>query len=284
MVYKYNKYNKYKRKYYKKNKLSKGNIFGNKSAVNQAKQIYSLNKKIDYLQRINAPEIKTFTTNVLTWINDGDSNIVNEYHTNFGLYETKLVNNPGYVDNAIDMQGELLRVHSLKLYGSFTLSPNRSVTYTDGVTGLLMDVTSPQTAYIRIIIGKIRFGGGRVPGRITQDGSVIGTSNAYKNMTPIIGPLISGIGQQIQIIKQKVIKVTNKDPFKTFSINFSNKQVGNFKKLSNWPTSYGMNEIMVYIQYLNPASIQKEDGGNYTIISPGCVFNMNCKIAYVDDC
>lgn len=275
-------YKKYYRKRYR-NKLSKRNIFSKKSAKNQAKQIYYLNKKINYIRKTTAPETQTFTTNIVNWVNDVNPNIVSEYNQRIALYEEKLINTDLLTDR-IDMKGDLLRVKNITFYGSFTLSPNRTVNYDDVGISQNISLTSPQTVYMRILICKLVQGGGRVPARITQDGPAIGTSGAYKDITPIFGPLVSGLGGQMTVIKQKIIKVNNNNPFKSFKFTLKNKSVGNFKKLENWPTAFGMNELLIYVQYLNPASIQKVVGGGTTsIISPGCVFSMNCKISYVDE-
>ena len=277
------RYYRYRKKFKKYNKkLSKGNIFKHKSAKSQAKQIYYLNKKINYITKTTKPEVHTFKTNIVNWVNDVNPNIVNERNQRIAIYEEKLINDTEHLDR-IPMQGQLLRVQNITFYGSFTLSSNRTVNYDDVGTNTNISLTSPQTAYMRILICKLKQGGGRVPARITQDGDPLGISGGYKDITPIFGPLVKGLGGQMTIIKQKIIKVNNETPFKAFKFTLNNKKVGNYKKLENWPTSFGQNEILVYYQYLSPASIQKQVGDTSVIISPGCVFSMNCKISYVDE-
>lgn len=242
-----------------------------------------MNKKVNYIEKTTAPEVHTYTTNLVNWVNDNVTEIVNEYHTSLGLYERKLINNQ-YNENGIHMKGDLIRVKNITFYGSFTLSPNRTASYIDVPLNYDIDITSPQTAYLKIIIARLKHGGGRIPERITQDGEPIGqVTGAYKDITPIFGPLVSGIGGQLSIIKQKIIKVNNKTPFKAFKFKLSNKQIGNFKTFENWPESYGRNELVLYVQYLNPASLQKRVGEDDVIISPGCVISINCKMSYVDE-
>ena len=96
-----NKYNKYR-----KSKFSRFNTYKYRSSKAQASQIYALNKKINRIQRLTRPEIKI---------------------KNAGLSDITLSTGltAGYVYDisplvqGTDFEGNLVRLNSIKYYGSF---------------------------------------------------------------------------------------------------------------------------------------------------------------------
>lgn len=277
----------YKKRYYKRrNKtLKKGNIFKKTGAKSQAKQIYALKKKINYYSKLNRPEVHTHTGEVFNWLINMPL-ASSERHGFTSFYEGIFVrndNNP----NGVEMKGDLMRIQNITLYGQFSLGSNIAPYVEDEANRLNYNAFNNTTAYIKIIIARLPYGGGRCPLRITQDGPLIGQSGSYTDMTPINGPLMTGIGRQMKIIYTKTLKIDNMHPTKMYKIKLSNKKIGNFKKFENWPQSYGMNELLIYYQYVAPSVlIHRFNQGDEPIeqrISPNTFFTMNYKCGYIDE-
>lgn len=274
----------FKKKYRKA--LKKSNIFKHTGPKSQAKQIYALKKKINYYSKLNKPEVHTNTGEVFNWLINMP--IVNgEKHGLCPLYEGALIKNGAANPNGIEMKGDLIRVQNITLYGQFSLGSNVAPYIQDTDHHLNYNAYNNITAYMKIIIARLVYGGGRIPGRITQDGPQIGEGGVYTDMTPINGPLINGIGRQMKIIYTKIIKIDNIHQTKMFKIKLTNKMIGNFKKFENWPDSYGMNEILIYYQYVAPSIlIHKYTDSGVPIedrVSPNTFFTMNYKCAYIDE-
>lgn len=286
----YNKYYKYKKynKKYNKKVLKKNNIFGRTKPKQQARQIYALKKRINYYSKLNKPEIKTHSAKLFNWLINMPL-AYNESHGVTAFYERSFIANTHNEDpdNAYVMKGDLIRVQNINIYGQFGFGPNVVPYIEDDEHSLNYSAFNDLTAYVRIIVARLPYGGGRDPIRITQDGPQIGESGAYTDLTPINGPLRSGIGKQMKIIYQRVIKIDVKNKCKMYKISLSNKQIGNYKKLSNWPDSYGMNELLIYYQYVAPSVLQHRynSGGQVVedLVSPNVFFTMNYKVAYIDE-
>lgn len=278
----------FKKKYRKT--LKKSNIFRKTGAKSQAKQIYALKKKINYYSKLNRPEIHTHTGQIFNWIINMP-NASSERHSAVAFYEGVLIRREegGQVINpdGVEMRGDLMRIQNITIYGQFSLGSNINPNVQDDINHLNYSAYNNTTAYIKIIVCRLIYGGGRTPPRITQDGPLIGESGAYTDMTPINGPLINGIGKQMKIIYTKYIKIDSLHPTKIYKIKLNNKKIGNFKKFENWPTSYGMNEILIYYQYVAPSIlIHRFDEQGVPVeqrVSPNTFFTMNYKCAYVDE-
>lgn len=277
---------KYYKRRYKKKTLKKSNIFKKTGAKSQARQIYALKKKINYFSKLNKPEVHTHTGNLFNWMLQMPLTS-SEKHGRVELYEGSLIKHGEVNPDGIEMKGDLMRIQNITLYGQISLGANIVPSVEDVNNHLDYDAYNNVSAYIKIIVCRLPYGGARIPQRITQDGPLIGESGAYTDMTPINGPLISGIGRQLKIIYTKYIKVDNLHPTKMYKIKLNNKKVGNFRKFENWPDSYGMNEIVIYYQYVAPSIlIHQFNEQGVPIeqrISPNAFFTMNYKCAYVDE-
>lgn len=115
----YSKRSPYKKRYYKKRgALSKRNIFGRKTAKSQAKQIYALNKKINYIQKTQKPETRIYyniSIDKFAQSFTGDAANTNTGRTMqwpiFSLCESALQESI-----PIPMEGKLLRSYNAMLY------------------------------------------------------------------------------------------------------------------------------------------------------------------------
>lgn len=110
----------YRRRYYRKRRvLSKGNIFGRKSAKSQAKQIYAINKKINKIEKRTRPETLVYLHNNLSC-----------YRTEFSASNTNArvgftTQNPliSYLHSIspadleyFHISGRMIRISDIKLY------------------------------------------------------------------------------------------------------------------------------------------------------------------------
>lgn len=277
---------KYK-KSYKKKTLSKSNIFKNKSAKAQAKQIYGINKKIKYIQKVTSPEIQRLQDNLVEK-NFVDNTLRPIVHFNsvLPLYKDYLLN----ADRSrhITIQGNILRVRYIQLYGYFgciqdaTMSgPWQQNESADLIT------THPFTAYLRIIVCRLKKSCQAIPLRITQaPDEVIPESENYYDVKPINGPLISDLTSQLSVIKDKVIKINNTTPGKLYKIKLSPKKLGFIYRKppagSNAAT-VGENELAIYYQYVCPNVFDYKNLSQTRLnIGPVCRFTMNINYGYLD--
>lgn len=273
----------YKKKYYKKT-LSKGNIYGKKSAKSQAKQIYALNKKINRIYKETAPEVQICSDNVYaaTFTDSQTGDALQQVNFHHQLFEN-FVLNPSKQYH-VDLQGDIMRLRFLNLYGYFGVVNDSSL---DGDwafnTSKRLIEHQPFTAYMRIIVCRMKKGGGRLPGRITQDPNYTQTDTFY-DIKPIYGPLIEGVTSQLDIIKNKVIKVNVNNPFKAFKIHLSAKKLGYVYKKPVGAQADGENELAIYYQFLCPYRLKYYNTGTGATcyVGPHCRFTMNYTLGYVD--
>ena len=220
----------YKRKRGVKKTLTKRNIFGHKSAKSQAKQIYRLNKKINYIQKTTAPEICRYQNEVfLENMTDYNNALVHKNGVK-SLFKDVMLNTS--LDRHIEMNGDMLRMRYLELYGYFGTTNAHDIT-TDmwggsTPTPVYVTDTHPWTAYLRIIVCKLKKSVQSVPLKITQEPDHnYGTGNINNyDVKPIIGPLINDLSSQLTVIKDKVIKIDNRNPNKLYKIKLYPKRLG----------------------------------------------------------
>ena len=250
---------RFRKKGYKKNVLRKGNIFKNKSSRSQARQIYALNKKVNYIQKTTKPEMCLSNSSIVYHRFTSSNMPVNEYHDKFYLYRDNILPN-------ITINGDMFRVKFIKLFGMFgiyndtTLEGEWSVS-----TSKNLVERQPMSAYIRIVVCRLKQAGmsySDVIQRITTPNprSDDNDLSTMRDLYPINGPLIEDITSNYKILKNKVIKVSNNNAIKSWSIKLSSKQLGwYYKKSVSGPTTFGQNEIIVYWQYVQPATLRYEN-------------------------
>lgn len=290
-------YQRSKKNYKKRGKLTKGKIFGNKSAKSQAKQIYALNKKVNYIQKTTKPELKIHTRNLYykRFIDTNSRPVITDNSRTF-LYSGHALNSEveGVPDEdagtgCIKMHGELMRIKHIKFFGQFGVY-NDSTLCGDWALSPSKQLIErqPFTAYIRIVVCRLKKGGGRTPDTIMQqnphEGDLSGT--AYDCSYPVLGPLVQNITSQYDVLKSKVVKVDVTKPMKLFKFKLSTKKLGYTYRRPVDETNVnaaGQNEIAIYYQYVCPSLLRYiTSGTDYVNIGPQVLFSMNYSIAYVD--
>lgn len=284
MVYGKNR-KKYTRKYTKT--LKKSNIFKNKSAKSQAKQIYKLNKKVNHIQKLTAPEIQRLQDNIYN-INfvDGGGNILVHSNDAVPLFKNYLLDTTK--TKHIDLKGCMLRFRYLEIYGLFGCFNDTSLEgdWTISTSKRLIE-RQPFTAYMRIIIARVKNSTQLVPPKITQaPDQTFNNVNIY-DIKPIYGPLIDDVTSNLEIIKNKVIKVNTSNPMKAYKIRLSPKKLGYiYRESADGITldSVGKNEIVIYTQYVCPNVLRFESPQTQTYknVGPVCRLTMNYNFGYID--
>ena len=163
----YNKrYRRYRR--YKKNyTLKKSNIFRKKSAKSQAKQIYSLNRKINKIEKLTAPEIQIIQDNIYDTIFLSNDQPITNKNDALVLYKDFLLNTTK--ECHIDMNNDIIRPRFLTLYGMFGVMNDSSLEgdWNIAQTKKLLE-RQPFSAYLRIIVCRLKSSTQMIPGKITQ--------------------------------------------------------------------------------------------------------------------
>lgn len=275
-----------KKKYYKKT-LSKSNIFKNKSAKSQAGQIYSINKRIKYIQKVTAPEIQRIQDNLINRdFTDVNHYPITHYNSAISIYKDYLLN--AERDRHINMEGNILRARYLQLYGFFGCYSDQSLTG-DWVPNPNYQLTArqPFTAYLRIIVCKLKKSCQAVPQAITQaPDEVIPENASYWDVKPISGPLITDLTSQLVVLKDKIIKVNPNNPMRMYKMRFTPKQLGyTYRRPPEGaqPTTVGSNELIIYYQYVCPNVLQYMNQEQQLVrVGPVCRFTMNINYGYVD--
>lgn len=283
---------KYTKRVYKGSKaLKKSNIFKNKSSEAQANQIYKLNKKVNYIQKTTAPEITRYQDNIFNvHFKTDDEQAITHKNGVIPLFKDNILkeDNPKH----ISICGDFIRMRYLQLYGVFD-----ATSYSDVMTDMLAGRSAPEeinrtlsvpwTAYLRIIVCKLKRSVQAVPQKITQDPDQTyeDTDHQY-DIKPIIGPLINNLSSQLTVLKDKVIKIDNTKPSKMYKIKLSPKQLGYVyrKAPDGLQNTVGQNELIIYYQYVCPALLRWVSS-TYQLdkkLSPISRFTMNVNFGYVD--
>lgn len=288
MVYNYRKFYKYnKNKRFYKKTLRKSNIFSKRSSRSQARQIYALNKKVNYIQKTQKPELQTRNYNI--WYRRFLGNVnqpLNELHGREFFYEGVALNPNTPEPNRIVLNGNLMRVKFIKFFGEFGIYNDTSLEgdWAVAPTKRLIE-NDPSTAYLRIVVCRMKKGGGRTPTEIFESNpneTDIGTT-AYDCSYPMIGPLVKDVTSQFDIIKNKVIKVDISKPFKMFSFKLNAKKLGYVYRRPVDVNASGQNELLIYWCYCCPAMLNYQSPqGVITPIGPQAYFSLNYNIGYVD--
>lgn len=269
-----------KKSYKKKKALSKSNIFGKKSAKSQAKQIYALNKKVNYIQKTTSPETKTHK-GVLFYFDSYDSSqgkLLSDYHRRFDLYRERVLN--GNFSKYLSIDGDLLRVKNIYLYGYVGLKD--WTFYTNDSNPREMNI--PKDAFFKITVCRVIKGGSNYPNRLYEPLENYGTQVATSETIPISyinGPMIDGVTSQLQILKKKVIHITPAKTSKMMKIKLFNSKKCNLNYRISPYGNYSEGEIMIFVDYISPVSLIESPGDN--MVAPRISAQFNYKIVYSDD-
>lgn len=265
----------------KKKTLKKSNIYGKTNAKSQAKQIYALNKKVNKIQKLTAPEINTWHGNIIT------------YRTQYGQgpdndqvhIQRNLIFRGSIFQQGRSMSGDLFRTRKLTLYGCFAQYAPPTLE-NDWVTNTnyRLAVQAPKTAYLRIVICRLNKAGAIAPENIFSD-SPAEVGGSGNDLTTIFGPLQNGITTSMTVIKDKVLKLSPTKDAKGYKIGLHPGVIrkNTFENSVSGEHNYE-NEIVVYTAYAAPTMLTyvSNQGAVYKV-GPTCFFTMNYKLAYTED-
>lgn len=266
----------FKKRSYKKGRktLSKKNVFGNKSAKSQAKQIYALKKKVNNLSYHIKPETITKDCMIFERVMTTDGNIgsygVDAWNTAYLIYKNNLFNTSkcNYV-----MKGDKIRPYNFTIYGEFG-NKNYSYPINEEFSNAV-SVHCPQTGYLRIILCKLTGQQSNLPSKITRP--FVTNVGGHTDFGLINGPLVDNLTGCLKIVKQRILKVNESNPSKMFRIKVKNPGIVSNVASSGTVINY-KNEYYVYFQYYAPDILR--DGNNQ--VGPIHYLNVGVKFAFTD--
>ena len=273
----------FKKRVYKRKKLTKSNIFGKKSAKAQAKQIYALNKKVNYIQKTTAPETKTYSNVLFYFDNYNGSTLIDEYHHRYDLYKERILNKN--LTRYLNIDGDLLRVKNIYIYGYFGLKQWDYLTDTDPQQNLNV----PRDAYLKITVARVIKGSNSFPNTLYETLPNLSSNSdpALQEGIPINfinGPMKDGITSQLQILKKKVIHITPAKTSKMMKIKLFNSKKCNLNYRIGTGSPYeNQGEIFIYVDFISPVSLYRTDVNPNRMVAPRVVAQFNYKLVYSDD-
>ena len=247
---------------YNKTTLRARNIFGKKSASSQAKQIYALNKRVNYINKHMKPETKLHETLLFRRIftQDGtlDSDTLRAYDDKCILFKERLFKNFDGTDG-YQMLGNILRPYNFTITGIFS---NKCYSYVHDYTATSVSQDVPMTGYLKIFVCRLLRGDmSSLPSKLTKSWDPDGTDAGL-----VVGPLNDRISGSLKIVRTKLIKVNNKNPAKCFKITVKNP--GTYKRTLSTAATYNLNEYVIYYQYFSPDLLVSNDGANVHQLAP----------------
>lgn len=247
-----------KRRYYRRRTLKKSNIFGNKSAKGQAKQIYAINKKINRIEKQTKPETLIYqNTEWMTKTVDCRGAGGKVIDTDFNFLFTALEN----AVNPFNWNGKLCRVNDVWLYFNMSIARSALNNY-DAL---------PQDAYIRITIQKFPKQMDRGEGQITSLHTTYPGSDGA--MYRVKGPLCPGVTAQGKIMYDHTFRLNDNCTKKLVKVHFRNIILRN----ENKDDFYDANELYIMYTLYNAS-------GNSNDPSPAVVnLSSGVKLAYYDE-
>lgn len=247
----------YRRRRPRRYKLSRYNTYRYRSSKAQANQIYRINKKINTLQKLQKPEIKTrFDTYSF--------NVGDYCNYSFGSL-TK--------GQALTFDGRLLRMQNVKAWFVLYKDP--------GLVGISSDVIN-FTATCRIVVYQLREATSSIlstPDQVfnltVEERDLTDQGNRKKAwMKAIYGPLRSGITARVKILRDFKITLSPTHHRSSRMINLKNRQIGNIEKSSATTNMYNKGSIYwIAITSLN----------TYSIAAEALKLQNNVKMAYIDE-
>lgn len=285
----YRKYRRFPRKY--KKTLKKSNIFSKKSAKSQAKQIYALNKKVNYIQKTTKPELQIRNYNI--WYKrflDANSRPKLFESARLFFYEERAMSENTPLYNRIVLQGSMMRVKFIKFFGQFGVYNDTSISgQWNQAADKTLSENDPSTAYLRIIVCRMKKGGGRTPEDILYENPNEGVAGetAYDCSYVINGPLQRDVSGQLDIIKDKKVAVNISHPLRQFTFKLNAKKLGYIYRKhaeSSPEVASGENELLIFYYFCCPALLKYTNVGTGTTIpiGPQCYFSLNYNIGYID--
>lgn len=283
----------FKRKYYRKRgktsgSLKKSAIFSRRSAKSQAKQIYRLNKKVNYVSRINRPDIEVLSNNIIKETSyGGTTSALKNRNGVFSVFRQSIFDtvNPG-INGHLNIVGDKMRFKKLQLYGYFGFFDDFKVQWPAASIGGTVEnrrdgIYDPSAScYLRIIVCKLIKSTANLPLKITTDVGNIYSTSTPNDLTPIFGPLVNKITGTMKVLKNKVIKIdSTKNSGKAFKITIPGYTIR--KGITTGANVDDAGSILVYWQYSASNLFQYVDPNNTAhILGPNTFFNLNYKLVY----
>lgn len=236
-----------------------------------------------------APEIKINVGNLFNQSTQGAQSLtaLKQWDRWDSIFKDNLQNQmrPGY-----DMQGKLMRIKNIKIFGSFgfnevcpTITRNNPYPVDSSISSIsdrLYDV-----AYLRIVIAQLKKGGASFPQKITQDiNNDPNVQETVQDLSLINGPLVENVTASFNILKNKVIKIDNNNPYRSFTINLKNPFT--YRLNADTGNHFDANDIIIFTQYVCPRVLQivhtQTTPSTYSYIGPKSMCQMNFKVSFVD--
>lgn len=247
--------------------LSTRNIFNNKSARAQARQISSLKRRINYVYRQCRPEVKLHEPlgpTVLTMQADLPSGYA---------FHRYLIEMPdiGPTDN--DRIGNSCNVKDVKVY------MNMRMGFAEDVAVQLNGTSQTVNTTIRVVAAMFRAGSDAQP----QSNDVFSSLSTLTQNAPLynlnpISPLAEGVSSRFKILCDKRYHL-NFDDRNTLDTILKVKGSSIQKYIDTQYTTYGKAEIFLFITWngLEPLVYQ-----GTTLATPITTLTLNSKVAYTD--
>nr|WGN90622.1 capsid protein [Banfec virus 1] len=252
---------RYNRRRYRRNrKLTKANIYLNKSARSQAKQINALNRKISYIAKRDRPETKVLYKPPVGSV-FSNSTLADTYAAFVQPIPTV-----GLTDNG--MIGNIIKMKVLKVFVNLSYYNTSQTGYHD---------TSPAGAIIRFFALQAKDSTQKdtAPSIDTLLQFSGNTGSQYPTNLQSVCPFKTGISKTYRVLMDRRFTVTTdrNQCFKVFNIVPKIKSLRTFNNDSETQTYSGI--IYYYIVTSN-----LEVDGNY---SQYVQYNISSKLVYTDD-
>nr|WDW25913.1 MAG: putative capsid protein [Canine stool-associated circular virus] len=242
------------RRYRKRRTLSNYNVATRTSARSQAKQIYALNRKVNYIQRMTKPEIKLFRTENIN-------------------YTTTSASTPSYIAcfrpfaNNWTIDGSFCRLHDMTLYATIQTKPvAQGQTFIDAAP-ISVRFVMVQTRASRGDF--INFDDVFYNSTIESNENQMITAN--QGLTNISAPFADGFARIGKVYYDRTYKVNNDNPLKVVKMKY--KRLLNYYKPDDEPVAKGDINVftIIYCPTMTP-----------TTAIPSYSVNLSSKIAYTD--
>ena len=255
---------RYTRRFKRYNKLTKANIYLNRSARAQSKQIATLSRKVNYLAKNNKPEV------LIKFVNFTHQFTNSALNTNFKYSTLSPWSN--------SFTGDDQAAGSVALEGNFVRMKNISVKciaeYANDFTGDETD--NNLSASYRILVVQEKIPTDNVTSYNVSD--IFDVSNSTTSAdTNVTMPLISGITSKFKILFSKTYTIHKFHPIRQHNIIIPAKKCLNGVRTVSTSGSSGSSSGRVYVFFLSGGLHYDTEHSSHIDI------NGTLKLAYTDN-
>ena len=235
---------RYSRKHYRRSrKLTKANIYANRGAKAQSKQIAALNRKVNYLAKVNKPELRIIYRN---WSNTFTNSTLS---SNFAITQLAPWN--------ATYTGDDQAAGDYALEGNFCRCKGISVKlisqYSDNWRDTIADASHDQNAGYRIVILQRK-----IATPITDANYNLPNLADVFNTTSTLGsddtnltlPLVSGITSTYKVLYSKTFTISRYHSTRQHNIFIPESKCINFSCDVNITTASAVSKGQVYVMVL----------------------------------